>query len=342
MPRRACGRSTAAGDALELGAGDGPFARVPLGHSLIGRIAQERRPSLSNAVRGDADIADQAWAGQEGVTSLAGCPLVVDGDLIGVAALFARQPLPQSTLQALGVVADEIAVGIDRKRTEEALRASEERYRAAIAHAAVGVTLADLHDRCLETNTAFCAITGYSEEELLRMDFPALTHPDDREDSLAMMARLRAGEFPSFVMEKRYTRKDGGVVWVQNSVALVRDTHGRPASTVALTEDITERKESTARQRAFLRDMLASVTEGRLHLCCAEDELPTPLPNVVALVALTPTEGLRELRHATQEAARVGGPPGGACRRPRHRGQRGRHERHRPRRGGDGRSADGR
>ena len=243
------------------------------------------------------------------MTALAGCPLVVDGDLVGVAALFSRQPLPPATLQALGAVADEIAVGIDRKQTEEALRASEARYRAAIAHAAVGVTLADLHNRCLETNAAFCAITGYSEEELLRMDFPALTHPDDRAESRTMMARLRAGEVANFVMEKRYTRKDGGVVWVQNSVALVRDTRGRPASTVALTEDITERKESAARQRAFLRDMLASVTDGRLCLCGAEDDLPAPLPSAVASVALTPTEGLRELRHAVQEAAQAAGHP---------------------------------
>ena len=165
-----------------------------------------------------------------GIKALAGCPLVVDGDLVGVAALFSGQPLPPGTLQALEAVADEIAVGIDRKQTEEALRASEARYRAAIAHAAVGVTLADLTDRCLETNAAFCAITGYSEEELLRMDFPALTHPADRAESRTMMARLRAGEVANFVMEKRYTRKDGGVVWVQNSVALVRDTRGgRPA-----------------------------------------------------------------------------------------------------------------
>ena len=306
----------AAGDVLELRASAGPLSgrddphgRVPVGQSAVGRIAQECRPHLSNAVLGDPDAADQAWAGREGVTALAGCPLSVDGDLVGVAALFARRPLPPATLRALGAVADEIAVGIHRKRTEEALRVSEERYRAAIAHAAVGVTLADLQDRCLETNAAFCAITGYSEEELLCMDFPALTHPDDRPESVAMMARVQAGEIPSFVMEKRYVRRDGKSVWVQNSVALIRDTGGAPAGTVALTEDITERKEADARQRAFLRDVLASVTEGRLRLCQEEAELPAPPAPSASPIPLSQTAGLAELRHAAQEAARAAGHP---------------------------------
>ena len=55
--------------------------------------------------------------------------------------------------------------------------------------------------------------------------------------------------------------------------------------------------------------MLASVTDGRLCLCGAEDDLPAPLPSAVASVALTPTEGLRELRHAVQKAAQAAGHP---------------------------------
>ena len=288
---------------------DDPHQRVPLGQFAVGRIAQERRPLLTNAVLGDPAAADQAWAAREGIVALAGCPLVVDGRLVGVAALFARWPLSPAILQALCAVAGQVAVGIDRKRAEEALQASESRYRAAIAHAAVGVTLADLQDRCLETNAAFCAITGHSEEELLHTDFPSLTHPDDRAESRTMMARLRDGEIASFVMEKRYVRKDGGIVWAQNSVALVRDTQGRPAGTIALTEDITERKEAAAHQRAFLRDVLASVTEGRLRLCQEAGELPAPLTPVADPIALSRVGGLPELRHAAQEAARTAGHP---------------------------------
>ena len=285
---------------------DGPH---PLGQSAVGQIAQERKPYITDAIADDAQIADHEWAGREGIAAFAGFPLVVDGRLAGVLALFARRPFSPLALQALGSVADEIAVGIERVRAEEALRASEGRYRAAIAHAAVGVTLADLQDRCLEANAAFCALTGYSEEELCRTDFPSLTHPDDRADSLGLMAQLRAGDIPSFVREKRYVRKDGSTIWVQNSVALVRDAYGEPASTVALTEDISARKEADARQRAFLRDMLASVTEGRLILCEREDELPALLTPVGGPIPLTSSGGLSELRLAAQEAARAAGHP---------------------------------
>ncbi len=293
---------------------DGPHGRVPVGQFKIGLIAQERRPHLTNDVAGDPRVSDPDWAAREGVVAFAGYPLVVEERLVGVVALFARRPLSEETLLALESVADEVAVGIDRRRAGEALRASEERYRAAFAHAAVGVTLADMNDRCLEANRAFCALTGYSEAELLRRDFPSLTHPDDRADSLALMARLRSGELESVVMEKRYVRRDGSVVWVQNSVALVRDGDGTAAGTIALTEDISgrkraeaERAEAAALQRTFARDVLASVTEGRLILCDRADDLPAPLTPAAAPVLLSDAGGLSELRHAAMDAARGAG-----------------------------------
>ncbi len=221
---------------------DGPHGRVPVGKFKIGLIAQECRPHLTNSVIGDPRVGDQDWARREGMVAFAGYPLAVDGRVVGVVALFARQALSDVTLEALGAVADEIALGIEGRRAEEALRASEERYRAAFANAAVGVTLADLQGRFLQVNPAFCAITGYSETELLASDSPPLTHPDDRPGNRDLMQRLLAGEIPSFVLEKRCVRKDGRIVWVQNSVSAVRDAGGAPRHTVALTEDVTERK----------------------------------------------------------------------------------------------------
>lgn len=106
---------------------DGPHGRVPLGQFKIGLIALERRPHLTNAVVGDPRVSDQEWAEREGMVAFAGYPLIVDGRVVGVAALFARHPLSGVTLQALGSVADQIAVGIDRSRTEEALREANQR-----------------------------------------------------------------------------------------------------------------------------------------------------------------------------------------------------------------------
>ncbi|MGA8347589.1 MAG: PAS domain S-box protein, partial [Isosphaeraceae bacterium] len=126
-------------DVLELQASagmythiDGPHGRVPVGHLKVGLIAQERRPHLTNAVIGDPRVGNQEWAQREGMVSFAGYPLVVKDRIVGVMALFARRPLTHATLQAMASVADEIALGIEQKRAEEALRDSEAKLQAIV------------------------------------------------------------------------------------------------------------------------------------------------------------------------------------------------------------------
>ncbi len=115
-------------DVLELQASaglytrlDGEHARVPVGKLKIGLIAQQRKPHLTNDVPNDPRISNPEWAKQERMVSFAGYPLVVEGSVVGVLAMFARKILGQDTLEALEVVADTIAQGIERKRAEEKL-----------------------------------------------------------------------------------------------------------------------------------------------------------------------------------------------------------------------------
>jgi PAS domain S-box-containing protein len=103
--------------------------RVPIGQSSIGLIAQERRPHLSNDIFNDPRLGDPDWARREGMVAFAGYPLIVDDELLGVVTLFAQQALPARSLETLGLVADEIALGIKRKQTEEQLQASETKLR---------------------------------------------------------------------------------------------------------------------------------------------------------------------------------------------------------------------
>ena len=100
---------------------DGEHARIPVGKFKIGLIAQERKPHLTNDVLNDPRISNPEWAKQQRMVSFAGYPLVVEGRLIGVLAMFARKFLGQDTLEALEVVADTVAQGIERKRAEEKL-----------------------------------------------------------------------------------------------------------------------------------------------------------------------------------------------------------------------------
>jgi PAS domain S-box-containing protein len=100
---------------------DGEHARVPVGKLKIGLIAQQRKPHLTNDILNDEHISNPGWAKQQRMVSFAGYPLVVEGRLIGVLAMFARKFLGQDTIEALEVVADTVAQGIERKRAEEKL-----------------------------------------------------------------------------------------------------------------------------------------------------------------------------------------------------------------------------
>jgi PAS domain S-box-containing protein len=153
----------------------------------------------------------------------------------------------------------------EQKRAREAMHAAQERFRAAFAHASIGMVLATPEGRFLEMNPAYCAITGYTREELAATDFLALTHPEEREQQRALLQRMLAGEIPNFAMERRYVHKDGTLVWVHSTVSLIRDQVGRPLNLVAISQDITERKQaeaSLAAEKERLAVTLYSIGDG--------------------------------------------------------------------------------
>ncbi|HKQ92903.1 MAG TPA: PAS domain S-box protein [Blastocatellia bacterium] len=129
----------------------------------------------------------------------------------------------------------------ERKQAEEALRGSEERFRAIVSQATAGIVETDLTGRLIFANQRYCEIVGYSETELRALRMHDITHPDDLPASVVLFNQLANGG-SDFVVEKRYVRKDGGGVWVNNSVNAVRDTAGRVRSIVAVSLDITERR----------------------------------------------------------------------------------------------------
>jgi formate hydrogenlyase transcriptional activator len=137
------------------------------------------------------------------------------------------------------------------KRNEEALNQahlrvarSEERWRSVFENSAIGVALTDLNGRFLATNLVYQKMVGYSEEELRALSFVEITHPDYRETNWALVARLLEGKQQQFQVEKQYRRKDGSVIWVRNSVSLVPGSESTPRFIMALSEDITERKQA--------------------------------------------------------------------------------------------------
>jgi PAS domain S-box-containing protein len=129
----------------------------------------------------------------------------------------------------------------DRRNAEEALRASEQRWRKLFENSSVGIALVTLDGRFIAANLALQKMLGYTEEELQRLTPLEVTHEEDRASTEAILAESVEGQRRDYRIEKRYRRKDGNVIWADLSTTLVPATGNTPAFFAAVVVDITER-----------------------------------------------------------------------------------------------------
>jgi diguanylate cyclase (GGDEF)-like protein/PAS domain S-box-containing protein len=130
----------------------------------------------------------------------------------------------------------------ERRRSEDALREAEDRFRSAFDEAPIGMAMHAVDGRFLRVNRALCEITGYSRKELEATTFRSITHPDDLARNERGYAELLAGRASHYRTEKRYVHPDGHVVPVDLSATVVRDADGAPLHLLTQVQDITERK----------------------------------------------------------------------------------------------------
>lgn len=169
-----------------------------------------------------------------------------------------------------GNVVELMAVSRDiteRKRVEEALRESEEKFRRVFQDAPIGMTLNDLSGQGLQVNPVFCEILGYTESELKELRFDELTHPEDREKEMPYIQQCLRGEISSYQIEKRYLKKSGQIVWVNLTAGIIRDRDGNPRYGLGMVEDITDRIEVEERFR--LRDRAIAASSNGIIICDA-------------------------------------------------------------------------
>jgi diguanylate cyclase (GGDEF)-like protein/PAS domain S-box-containing protein len=216
------------------------------GHAEAGEGAPELHRELRAVLRQAVATGAEQAAGGCLAAPLRNARGTVVGALGAAAPGRAWTPDDAALLRDLAAGASAEGVALD---AVEAMRDSEERFRAIFARAAIGVLVVDMDGRILRTNLAFRRMVRMNGRELRRMHFYELNHPDDNAANLPLFQDLVEGRREAYQMEKRYRLRDGTVVWVHLATSVVRDGEGCPRFCVAMVENITERKAMEERLR---------------------------------------------------------------------------------------------
>ena len=166
-------------------------------------------------------------------------------------------------------------------RSEAVLSASEARFRSIFDLASVGIALVSPGGAWLSVNDALAGMLGYTPEELERLTFQQITHPDDQDIDAEMVRRLRSGEgdLDQLELEKRYIRKDGSIVWAHLDLSRKLNDDGAIEYIITVIKDISAQKEAEAALGALHADLEARVAARTRELHERELELRSVIEN---------------------------------------------------------------
>lgn len=289
---------------------DGRYGRIPIGAIRVGLIAETRWPSVTNDFRNDPHIDDPGWVEREHLTAVAGYPLLVEGRVIGVAAIFCRHAISPATSDTLASIADPIAQAIERRQAEDMVRRRE-------------ALLADAEALSHTGSWAWHRRTGaifWSQETYRIFNVPPGTPLD-----LAGIARLLAPEDRAVLeTELEAIRQKAGEFDREYRVRLADGTQkyvhvfGRPIAGgdefIGAVMDVTARKQAEDdlhAARARLAEAIRFSTMGELAASIAH-EVNQPLAAVVtnaqacSLLLRSPESSLDQVKEAVADIADAG------------------------------------
>ncbi len=225
--------------------------------------------------------AERAALEAEGIQSVLIVPLIYHKNLIGYVGYdtvrFQRN-WSENTVALLRIVGEIFANALERKRSEDALRASEEMFRSLTENSPVGIFMADNQFRFIYVNEAYCRATGYAPDELIGQDCQIVLPEEDRQAAMERFQRRQQGKDLPNRYETRLQRKDGTVFWTEASIKVIYDSNG-VARTIGLNVDITDRKQAETHRLdlALEKEKLELL---RQFIGNVSHDLKTPLANI--------------------------------------------------------------
>jgi PAS domain S-box-containing protein len=234
---------------------DGDHSRIPIGMYKIGKIAEERRPHLTNDVANDPRVSDREWAAAEGIVAFAGYPLLIEKRLLGVLAMFSRTALPKQSLDALHLVADRVALAIDQKWAQERLQEREAQLAEAQRIAGVGSWEWEMGQSQLTWSDELYRIYGMEPRSgpVTFDSYLARVFPEDQERvrEVIFHAVRDGGEFDFL---ERITRPDGEVRLLHSRGKALQGRSGEIARLVGTCQDVTEQQAIADREMELVRE----------------------------------------------------------------------------------------
>lgn len=230
-------------------------------HGKLVEYAGEVVDFFKDSLPAEASIALEALLGFTGIYSIG---IRNQGVLHGFLYLFTRRNQAIDDGGFLETYVQQAGLILSQVKAEQALQASEARFRAIFEQAAAGMAIAVSDDHILDVNTTLCQMLGYSRDELLRLTVADITLPDDRAREMAYVAEVLDRRQDAFNIEKRYRHKDGHLIWGNLSSNVVRDAAGNIDFVIGVVVDITARKKAEHALQAIV-DLYAVMEQSPLE-----------------------------------------------------------------------------
>jgi PAS domain S-box-containing protein len=269
------------------------------GVGLPGRVWASRQPLWISDLTADDNFPNAAFAATEGLRGVFGFPIVLNNEVLGVIECFHTQiQAPDAELlQIVAAIGTQLGQFIERKRAEEALQQSEQKYRRIVETASEGIWIVDAQTRTTYVNPQMAEILGYTPEEMLGRSLFEFIDDTNRSQAQRRLERGQQGIGGQF--EFCLSRKDGNPVWILSNTSPMLNENGEFIGALAMVTDISDRKQAEVeREELLLREQAARVeaeTANRIKdefLAVLSHELRSPLNPILGWSRILQTRKL--------------------------------------------------